>query len=53
MKITVKGLAYDKCSVNDSYEDEGGGGRRTVSPPALNPKSSLAAVAEGDGQDLS
>lgn len=28
MKITVKGLAYDKCSVNDSYEDEGGGGRR-------------------------
>lgn len=26
MKITVKGLAYDKCSVNDSYDDEGGGG---------------------------
>lgn len=26
MKITVKGLAYDKCSVNDS-DDEGGKGR--------------------------
>lgn len=25
MKITIKGLAYDKCSVNDSYMTRGGG----------------------------
>lgn len=28
MKTIVKGLAYDKCSVNDSYGDKEEGGRR-------------------------